>query len=438
MRMPRFAYCVVCVLAISFVTMLPVSAQEKDAKDLAAPTDVWAAQTSKDAVTLVWKPTPGATSQTVYVMKGGVIKAIGTVVGRLSRYVITLRQLTRLFGNGPLGALQFFVAAADAKGAVSPKATSNTVTFTDKDVVPSALGAPAGLKASPSGEGQITLTWNAVQDATGYAIGRAVGAEGFKVLCAICPTDTRFIDTAVPPGVRHVYTVEAITPGGNTKRAMSNPVPESSPATTAGGEDLPPKGPTNLKASLKDGAVTLRWSGSLAGGVAYRILRAIGQGASQIVAELPAGSTQYTDRPPAGISAFLRYAIVAMNPKGSAPPVYFAPINPAKDTVDDTEGDTAPPKGPADPKATLKDGRVTLTWGGGAASGVVYQILRSISGARFQMVAEVRAALGRWVDPQSNLSKAAVRYQIVAKNAKGAAAPVTVPVTDAPKGASQF
>jgi hypothetical protein len=437
MRMSRFASCVIGALAISFIMVVPLGAQENETKDPAAPTDLWAAQTSKDAITLVWKPTPGATSQTVYVSKGGVIKAIGTVVGNVARYIISVQTLTRLFGGGPLGSvLEFFVDAADSKGAVSPKARSNTVAFTDKDVIPSALGAPTGLQASPSGEGQITLTWNPVPDATGYAIGRAVGGEGFKTLCAICPTDARFVDTAVMPGVRHVYTVEAITPGGNTKRATSNPVPKDAPATSSGGEaTLPPKGPTNLKASLKDGTVTLTWSGHAASGVAYRILRAIGQEVAGIVAELPPGSTRFVDRPPTGFGGFLRYAIVAINPKGSAPPAYFAPIDPAKAAADEA----APPKGPTNPKATLKDGRVTVTWGAGTAvSGVVYQILRSIGGARFQTVAEVRAAVGRWLDPQPNLAKTAVRYQIVAKNAKGASAPVSVPVTETPKGASQF
>jgi hypothetical protein len=93
--------------------------------------------------------------------------------------------------------------------------------------------APTGVQAVQTGDREITLTWEPVEDATAYAIGRAVDKGGFRMICGLCPTDTRFVDTEVTPGVKHVYTVQAVTADGMGLRATSNPVPdESSKSTT--------------------------------------------------------------------------------------------------------------------------------------------------------------------------------------------------------------
>lgn len=73
------------------------------------------------------------------------------------------------------------------------------------------LPMPQSVTVRQTG-GTITLSWNGVNGAKSYVLGRAVGNEGFRrVLDASTGPDTMYVDRQVSFGARHVYTVTPIS-----------------------------------------------------------------------------------------------------------------------------------------------------------------------------------------------------------------------------------
>jgi hypothetical protein len=102
------------------------------------------------------------------------------------------------------------VRALDGAGHVSDP--SDPATATVPDVTPP--GAPTGLQASGSANGQVALTWQPSSDnvgVTGYRVYRS-GTTG--EIATVGATTTSFTDTGRPPGT-YDYTVRARDAAGN-------------------------------------------------------------------------------------------------------------------------------------------------------------------------------------------------------------------------------
>jgi hypothetical protein len=198
-------------------------------KDPTLPDKAWAAQTSRSDVTLAWRAAKDATAHRVFFVFGGRRFALGTFVPGVTRAVFTLQRLSSMVGQ-PLAGLQKSPMLFEIETLIGQRVAGllrfNEVIPVSPEKGLAAKQAPGGVHASQTGEREITVTWQPVQDATAYAIGRAVGKQGFQMICGLCPTDTRFVDTEATPGVKHVYTVQAITADGMGLRATSNPVPD--------------------------------------------------------------------------------------------------------------------------------------------------------------------------------------------------------------------
>lgn len=98
--------------------------------------------------------------------------------------------------------------------------------------------APTGLVAT-SGNGQITLTWNAVSGATGYKIRRTTSSTGtYNLLTTVLPTN--YIDTGRANGQIYFYKVAAVdgTGTGPDSTAVSAtpvlPAPQNLTVTDVG------------------------------------------------------------------------------------------------------------------------------------------------------------------------------------------------------------
>jgi fibronectin type 3 domain-containing protein len=110
--------------------------------------------------------------------------------------------------------------------------------------------APTGLAAEP-GDRQVTLRWNAVAQATGYRVKRALASGGPYDVIAGGLTATSWTDTSLVNGVRYYYVVTAVNAGG-----------ESPPSAEASATPGVPPPPTNLAARVERGIVTLTWDAS--------------------------------------------------------------------------------------------------------------------------------------------------------------------------------
>ena len=120
------------------------------------------------------------------------------------------------------------VALGTLPEGVSAGATSETTVAITDDNVPAVVEpppAPRNLSARVNDDGSITLTWDALADAsvTGYQILRRRPPLGEKTLLVYVEntgsTSTTFTDTNVTAGIRHTYRVKAINEAGPGRRS---------------------------------------------------------------------------------------------------------------------------------------------------------------------------------------------------------------------------
>lgn len=89
-----------------------------------------------------------------------------------------------------------------------------------------------------AGDSKVTLSWTAVDGATGYNVKRSTTAEGPYTTIAPNVQGTSYVDSAVTNGTTYYYVVTAITANGesaNSNEASATPKAEVTPPT---GNDL--------------------------------------------------------------------------------------------------------------------------------------------------------------------------------------------------------
>ena len=274
--------------------------------------DLWAAQTSRDQITLVWRapePNPalkiGPVSEyRVYEESDGRTRLIATLGATATRAVVP--------ADAAAGrAKQFSIAAASTTIKASPE---DAVKF--NVVTPTAgerPGSPSPVAVSRTGGGQNTVTWTPVPGATAYRISRSLGTAGLQSLCDVCPTSTTFVDNdaAVPTAYR--YVVSAYSAGGEGIRGES-PVLDLRQSTTDPKGTL--KAPTNAKAlATSPTSVTVTW-GAAEGATGYRVRRSLNAGTFVLLATLPATEMRYQDTAPNLLQQAPRYRIEALDANG--------------------------------------------------------------------------------------------------------------------------
>lgn len=124
---------------------------------------------------------------------------------------------------------------------------------------PSVTAAPTGVSATP-GNGQLTITWTAVPDATSYNIywsstSGVTPTNGNLISNATSP----FIQTGLANGTTYFYVVTAVNGGGG----------ESAASTQVSCTPAPPA-PTDVNATPENGGVTIAWT-AVPGATSYNI-----------------------------------------------------------------------------------------------------------------------------------------------------------------------
>ena len=315
-----------------FAALVLTSSQAYAQSAPAMPTRLWAGQTSASQVQLRWDTVPGATEYRLYQRVSATeIKRVATATRNSQSWVIPLNS--SMLGK----TLEYQLSAVHAGAGESAIVPFNLVTVVAGAPAPA---TPAAVMAALSDSNEITLRWDSVPGATGYAIGRSITPYGFTTLCAFCPAATQYVDNAVTYGQGHTYTVEAISPGGRSRRVTSNMVGVPQPGsggiaaaiiaaikglTAARAPGLRVPGPPVVERTIvAPGSVTVRWLPIDADSTtAFVLQRAVNLGNFQNVGTFPADQREYIDRtlPQTYENGRMRltYKLFARNRLGTSP-----------------------------------------------------------------------------------------------------------------------
>ena len=141
-------------------------------------------------------------------------------------------------------AMLMLVAAANTLAAQTPKPTR-----------PERPPAPANFRAVRTGADEVTLTWDAVDGATEYAIGRLVPPNGWARGPRVPAGTTRYVDRGRDLSSKHTYSITTIAGPVASLGVRSEVIDGNSPIGTVGaGEQkiTPPgdKSPTATATTL--------------------------------------------------------------------------------------------------------------------------------------------------------------------------------------------
>ncbi|MEI6274228.1 MAG: IPT/TIG domain-containing protein, partial [Phycisphaerae bacterium] len=174
-------------------------------RKLSPPTGIIASQGTKSTqINLIWSETPGATSYQIF--RNGATTPIGT--SESAFYADT---------SAPIGTTCNYTLKALCTLSTSDM-SSPAVTGWRAPEAPIDVSATKGTSST-----QVTVTWIAVDGATGYDIFRDAGAT--KIGTTFGKTSVTFNDTTAVPMVEYSYTVKA------TAAAGVGPASEATPAS---------------------------------------------------------------------------------------------------------------------------------------------------------------------------------------------------------------
>ncbi len=306
---------------------------------LAAPA-IETISSSDGKVTLTWNAIADATSYRVYRANSAtgaksLLKAVGT-----TSYTDTTAAVGSTY--------YYFVAAYNSK-------TSELSAYSDAvSVKVSALAAPA-IETISSSDGMVTLTWNAIADATSYRVNRANSATGAKALLKAVGT-TSYTDTTAAVGSTYYYFVAAYNSKTSELSAYSDAASVKVSALTA---------PNIETATSQGGKVTLTWN-AIEDATSYRVYRASSAtGAKTLLKAV--GTTTYTDDTVAQGETYY-YFVAAYNSATSERSAYSDAVSVKVSAIDAPEIETI----------DAADGKVTLTWND-IADATSYRVYRANS-----------------------------------------------------------
>ncbi len=154
-----------------------------------------AATVGSNSVNLTWTAVTGAASYNVKraTASGGPYTTVGTPTSNSYTDSVTAN-----------GTAFYYVVSAVGSSGLGESANSNEVVARPVMLVPA---IPQGLSTT-GGQGQISLTWNASANATGYIVKRGTSASGPFTQIGTTATNS-YTDTTVTAGVTYYYVVVA-------------------------------------------------------------------------------------------------------------------------------------------------------------------------------------------------------------------------------------
>ena len=164
-----------------------------------APTNLVATATGQTTISLTWDAVPNATSYNVY--------SNGNVV------VSGFAQTTYIVKNLTPGIQYCYEVKAVNEAGESEASESACATTESEPVTPTVPAAPTNLVATATGQTTISLTWNAVQNATSYNVynGETVVVSGLTV--------TSYTVEGLTAGTEYCYNVTAVNEIGESEHS---------------------------------------------------------------------------------------------------------------------------------------------------------------------------------------------------------------------------
>jgi len=176
----------------------------------------------------------------------------------------------------------------------------------------SAPDAPEGLKIETLTNSSATLSWQAVNNASGYNLYRSEDEKGvYTKVNASVITDTYYTDTGLVAGKTYYYKVTAVNNVGESPKSLVLP------AAIPVGPTAPPA-PANLSmVSSTETSVHIKWD-SVSGASGYNVYRSISSsGTYEKVNTEPIESTSFADTGLSPASAYY-YKITSVNDIGES------------------------------------------------------------------------------------------------------------------------
>jgi fibronectin type 3 domain-containing protein len=272
---------------------------------------------------------------------------------------------------------------------------------------------PIGLPETPRdlsatrGDGYVVITWlpplkNGGSPVVQYSVLRGISVGSMRAIATIGNDSLLYNDTSVRNGVTYHYAVRAINP------FFGSEISESMWTVPMGRPDPP----TDVKAELVSGMVRLTWNppadtkGSVVEG--YRINKRIGDDLE--VVELGAGILSYLDTNSTR-SGSVFYSLTCRNAMGDS-----APSEEVTVTVPQIPGRVS------SLKATVSEGKVTLTWDRPEGSAVShFKIYRRTEDRGTVLVGTVNERETSFIDVSPIIGRSS--YYVIAMNERGLGEP---------------
>ena len=347
MRTQRWLF----ILFLAFVTLFLAACGDDDNDHNqvipAAPAGVTATGGFQQA-TISWDAVNGATSYNIYwSTTAGVTPASGTqIADATSPYV----QMGLTAGT----TYYYVVTAVNSAGESDPSDEVSAIPTN----VPTVPVAPTAVTATGA-DGQVTISWNAVADATSYNIYWATStgvtpATGTPIANATTP----FVQTGLTNGTTYYYVVTAVNATGEGPPSTEVSATPTTAATV-------PAAPTGVTATAGDGQVTISWP-AVSGASSYNIYWATTTGVTPATGTLIANATSPYVQTGLTNGTTYYYAVTAVNSAGESNPSSEVSATPASAAV--------LPIAPAGVTATPGAGQVTISWAAvtGASSYNIY------------------------------------------------------------------
>ena len=216
----------------------------------AVPSGLAGVTTAPGRITVTWDPVPDAAEYLVYRYVGSERTLIGTV---------QTNEFTAI-GLSQLGSYTFFVRAVAADGSESALSAGLQIQCEKIMMTPEQMGAPV---AAPSGDGEVTVSWDPCYGATLYYVyRRPVGSSSFTYLGYT--TAFSYTDTGLTAGTEYEYRVKPLC-SCTGETSISG---EYSPTVSVVALGTPGV-PEGLSAAPSgDGAITATWE-AVAGATRY-------------------------------------------------------------------------------------------------------------------------------------------------------------------------
>ena len=166
-----------------------------------------------------WAQTNNSTTLNVTIPVGSTGSIYLPMLGNIPTNLQVKESGTTIWQNGSVAGSATGVTFDHVQGTGSQTYMIWTVGSGTYQFVWNTLSMPTGLKAA-AGNGQVTLSWNALTNASGYNVKRSITSGGGYVLVAGDVTITNFTDLAVTNNTTYYYVVSAISGGNESANSL--------------------------------------------------------------------------------------------------------------------------------------------------------------------------------------------------------------------------